>query len=131
MATSGSSQSGVLDELNSLHTALDEARSTQRKLETAAREAEDNAKSLRTANDTLSARALTLAEEHEQERQALGRKWAGEIEALKKQLESAKAAQDESDVRGQEQRIQLLDELNSLQAENADMRKQLRERARR
>jgi hypothetical protein len=94
------------------------------------------------ANDTLSAKALSLAEDAEEEKRTLSRKLGEEVDGLKKMLSEVQEEADELRMRGQSQRIQLLDEvsfrqvkpgreltrakLNSLQAEVGDLRKQLR-----
>lgn len=98
------------------------------------------------ANDILSQRALTLADEMEQEKRVAHAKLEKEIESLRKQLKASDERVDDErarqvEVRGmrsgsilmttlccseQTQRIQLLDELNSLQSEVTRLRAQLR-----
>ncbi|KAK4687380.1 hypothetical protein P7C73_g2748, partial [Tremellales sp. Uapishka_1] len=126
LATTGSSESRFLDELNELRGALDRANVAKRQLEQSTRAQAETCDRLSEANDSLSARALTLAEDAEEEKRTLQRKLEGEIEALKKKLRDAEEDVDEAHSKGQAQRIQLLDELNSLQAEVADLRRQLR-----
>jgi hypothetical protein len=63
------------------------------------------------ANATLSARALTMAEDAEQEKKALRDRLQEEIEALKIRVRESEEDADEQKMRGQSQRIQLLDEV--------------------
>ncbi|WVF65789.1 hypothetical protein IAT40_000523 [Kwoniella sp. CBS 6097] len=126
LAKSGSSESHFLDEMNSLQSSLDAANATKRTLESQLAEQKDNLTRLQEANDTLSARALDLAQVAEEERAALSSKLGSEVEELKKKLKGLEEDADEERAKSQGQRIQLLDELNSLQAEVGDLRKQLR-----
>ena len=63
------------------------------------------------ANATLSSRALTMAEDAEQEKKALRDRLQEEIEALKIRVRESEEDADEQKMRGQSQRIQLLDEV--------------------
>ncbi|WVQ93428.1 hypothetical protein IAU59_000499 [Kwoniella sp. CBS 9459] len=126
LAKSGSSESHFLDEMNSLQSSLDSANSAKRNLESQLAKQKDTFARLQEANDTLSARALDLAQVAEEEKAALSGKLGSEIEDLKKKLKGIEEDADEERAKSQGQRIQLLDELNSLQAEVGDLRKQLR-----
>lgn len=114
------------DELNSLRSALDAASASKRQLEVSAQRANETCDRLSAANDALSAKALSLAEDAEQERRNLGKKWQDDFDEMKRKLDEAQEDADDAKTRGQAQRIQLLDELNSLQAENGELRKQVR-----
>lgn len=63
------------------------------------------------ANDVLSQRALSLADDAERERAGLSKKLGDELEDVKKKLREAEEDADEERGRGQGQRIQLLDEV--------------------
>ncbi|CAD6568071.1 MAG: hypothetical protein TREMPRED_004251 [Tremellales sp. Tagirdzhanova-0007] len=126
LASSGSTESRSLEELNSLRAALDDAAFSKRNFEVQATTQAETCERLSAANDALSTRALTLADEAEREKRSLQKRLQDEIEELKKKVENAQEDADEQRTRGQAQRIQLLDELNSLQAEVGDLRKQLR-----
>jgi hypothetical protein len=54
---------------------------------------------------------LSLADDAEQERRNLSRKWQEELDQMKRALDEAQEDADESKTRGQAQRIQLLDEV--------------------
>ncbi|WWD16501.1 hypothetical protein CI109_100927 [Kwoniella shandongensis] len=124
LAKSGSSESHFLEELNSLQSALDNATATKRTLESQLLAQQETCNRLSEANDALSARALELAQVAEDEKRALQNK----VEEMKGTLKGCEDDADEERAKSQAQRIQLLDELNSLQAEVGDLRKQLRAR---
>ncbi|EIW66580.1 hypothetical protein TREMEDRAFT_12085, partial [Tremella mesenterica DSM 1558] len=126
LAKSGASESHFLEEMNNLRSSLDAANNSRRQLEIRLAEQTERADRLAEANNTLSTRALEMAEEVENERKTLTNKWQGEMERLNEEIRECHEDADEQRSRGQAQRIQLLDELNSLQAEVADLRKQLR-----
>ena len=100
------------EELNTLRAGLDTATAAKRQLELTARQANETCDRLAAANDVLSAKALSLAEDAESERRSLTKKWSEEVETLKKRLEEAQEEADEGKFRGQAQRIQLLDEVS-------------------
>jgi uncharacterized coiled-coil DUF342 family protein len=99
------------EELNSLRSALDAASASKRQLEVSAQRANETCERLTAANDALSAKALSLAEEAETERRELSKKWQEEMEEMRKRLDEAHEEIDEARNRGQAQRIQLLDEV--------------------
>lgn len=140
LAKSGSTESHFLDELNDLRTALDAASIAKKQAESQAAASAASCDRLSEVNASLSARTLSLADEFEQEKKVLRDRLQDEIESLKARLRDSEEEADEARMAGQSQRIQLLDEvgsfytclgvadrqLNSLQAEVADLRKQLR-----
>jgi hypothetical protein len=69
---------------------------------------------LEKANADLSTRALTLAEDAENQRAALAKRMQAEIQDVKRQMEEVQGEADEERTRGQTQRIQLLDEVSTL-----------------
>jgi len=95
-----------------LRSSLDAANASKRQLEISALQAKETCDRLTAANDVLSAKALTLADEAEQERRSLAKKWQEEIDSLKQKLDDAQEEVDEAKHRGQAQRIQLLDEVS-------------------
>lgn len=103
------------DELNSLRTALDAASSSKRQLETQIRKSEETVDRLQQANDILSAKTLSMAEDAENARETLQRKVQDELSEMKRKLEEAQEEADEGRTRGQAQRIQLLDEVGHSQ----------------
>ncbi|KAK8861587.1 hypothetical protein IAR55_002410 [Kwoniella newhampshirensis] len=128
LAKSGSTESHFLEELNSLQSALDGATTSKRALESQLAQQQETCNRLSEANDTLSAKALELAQAAEDEKRALQSKLQGEVDEMRVKLKECEEDADEERAKSQGQRIQLLDELNSLQAEVGDLRKQLRAR---
>ncbi|WWC68630.1 uncharacterized protein I206_102561 [Kwoniella pini CBS 10737] len=129
LAKSGSTESHFLDELNNLQSTVDNVNATKRSLENQLKDINEKLKRLEEANDMLSTKALSMAEIAENERNALSNKLNYELEETKKKLKLIEQDADEERAKSQGQRIQLLDELNSLQAEVGDLRKQLRAKA--
>jgi hypothetical protein len=74
----------------------------------------------------LSEKNLTLAEEAAQAPEKLKQQLEAQLTDVKRQLTLAEAELDEIRTNGQNQRIQLLDELNTMQKENGSLRAQLR-----
>ena len=103
--------SEIREELNSLRAALDDAAFSKRNFEVQATTQAETCERLSAANDALSTRALTLADEAEREKRSLQKRLQDEIEELKKKVENAQEDADEQRTRGQAQRIQLLDEV--------------------
>ncbi|WWC60307.1 uncharacterized protein I303_102877 [Kwoniella dejecticola CBS 10117] len=126
LAKSGSTESHFLDELNNLQSTLDNVSASKRNLETQLKDTNGKLARLEEANDVLSTKALDMAQIAEDERSALSNKLNSELEDVKKKLQMTEQDADEERAKSQGQRIQLLDELNSLQAEVGDLRKQLR-----
>lgn len=111
LAKSGSTESHFLDELNDLRSALEATSMAKKQAEAQVAHSTEACTRLTEANDSLSARALTLAEEAEQEKKALRDRLQDEIDALRIKLRESEEDADEQKMRGQSQRIQLLDEV--------------------
>jgi myosin heavy subunit len=114
------------DQVQDLQRAIDRITAQKREVEMLAAEQAETCRQLSDANNQLSAKTLTLANEA-----------ASGPEKVRKQMEAQLAecqvllqrAQDEIDMlrtSEQSQRIALLDELNSMQTENGNLRAQLR-----
>lgn len=124
------------DELRLVHNGVERLTAEKHQLEAFAAEQAETCQQLSEANDVLSARALTLAEEAANAPEMVRK----QLDECKKQLEDNKKALDDKskeleDARDeidamrsaeQGQRIALLDELNSMQTENGQLRAQLR-----
>jgi hypothetical protein len=91
---------------------LSTATAAKRTLEAALSQSRETVTRLNTTNESLSARALSLADDAERERGVMKKRLEGEIESLKKELGEAREEADEQRGRGQSQRIQLLDEVS-------------------
>ncbi|ODN97471.1 hypothetical protein L198_04038 [Cryptococcus wingfieldii CBS 7118] len=128
LAKSSQSESHFLDELNSLQSLVDTNQQAKRTLEQKLAQQMETCNRLSEANDTLSARALELAQVAEDEKRALQQKLQGELEETKRKLNRVEEDADEDRAKSTGQNIQLLDELNSLQAEVGSLRTQLRNR---
>jgi len=109
-----------------LHETIERLTAERRELEMLAAEQGEQCRQLQEANNTLSARTLTLAEEAAQAPEIVRKHLESQLAECKRALD---AAQDEIDAMRsseQSQRIALLDELNSMQTENGNLRAQLR-----
>ncbi|KAJ2917495.1 hypothetical protein MD484_g2918, partial [Candolleomyces efflorescens] len=117
------------DELRLLHDTVERATAEKHQLEAFAAEQAETCRQLGEANDALSARALTLAEEAASAPEAIKKQLdecKAQMEKTKKDLEDARDEIDAMRSAEQSQRIALLDELNSMQTENGQLRAQLR-----
>ncbi|KAF8759796.1 2OG-Fe(II) oxygenase superfamily [Rhizoctonia solani] len=124
--TMASRQTALIEELEQIQAGYEELLEIKAQLEIdAARQAEVCA-NLTEANNTLSASALSLANESSTSVVAARAKLETEAAALKKKSDELEAELDR--VRGaeQSQRIALLDELNAMQTENTNLRNQIR-----
>lgn len=135
-----------LAQLSEAREAVLETRRANQQLEKQLAAHQEHVERLGEANDILSQRALTLADEMEQEKRVAHARLEREIESLRKQLKASDERVDDERARyvasgsdsmhksltvnhhysEQTQRIQLLDELNSLQSEVTRLRAQLR-----
>lgn len=132
-------------ELTSLQDIIDRISSAKSDLEIHAAEQAETCRQLSEANNTLSARALLLAEEAKARSNAtspaLGDpsialerdrlkaeliKVQTELETLKKELKDALEELEAMRSSGQAQNVMLMEELMVTQTENADLREQLR-----
>ncbi|QRV72680.1 Up-regulated during septation protein [Ceratobasidium sp. AG-Ba] len=124
-----SRQAALLEEIEQLQAAYDEVMEIRAQLEVDAAGQAEVCAHLTEANATLSARALTLAEESANASAPVAAARAKlEAEAVELRKKSAKLEQELERVRNaeQNQRIALLDELNSMQTENTNLRNQIR-----
>lgn len=112
-SSSGSaSTAAAQNELASLQRELDQTLAENRKLGAEIATRAEAITRLNEVNDQLSARTLAMADEAESDKRALSHRHALELE-------------DERS-RFLEQRVQMLDEMNSLQAEVGQLRERLR-----
>jgi hypothetical protein len=112
LAKSGSTESHFLDELNDLRSALEATSMAKKQAEAQVQANSEARERLAEANASLSARALTMADDFEREKKALRDRLEDEIEALKIRVKESEEDADEQKMRGQSQRIQLLDEVS-------------------
>ena len=114
------------EEIQHLQATIDRLETEKRQLESLAAEQAETCVQLNEANNTLSARTLTLAEEAAKAPEMVRKQLEAQLMECKKELESAKGELDEMRSSEQSQRVVLLDELNEMQTENANLRAQLR-----
>ncbi|OAX34186.1 hypothetical protein K503DRAFT_869083 [Rhizopogon vinicolor AM-OR11-026] len=119
-------QSALMDEIRELQDAVERAVDEKREMEMHAGDQAEMCRQLTEANNALSAKTLTLAEEAATAPEMVRKQLEGQLaectEALRKAHEEIEAMRTSE----QTQRIALLDELNSMQTENGNLRAQLR-----
>lgn len=114
------------DELNLLHDTIERLTNEKRELERLAAEQAEECAQLTDANNALSARTLSLAEEAAQAPERIRKQLEAQLAEVRKDLELAQDEVEAMRTSEQSQRIALLDELNSMQTENGSLRAQLR-----
>lgn len=115
-----------IDEIDSLQHDVERLKKEKRELELQTADQAETCKNLQDANNTLSARALALAEEVATAPEAMRIKMEGQLAEVRRQLKEAQEDIDAMRNAEQSQRIALLDELNLMQSENTKLRDQLR-----
>ncbi|KAG6843723.1 hypothetical protein H0H87_009343 [Tephrocybe sp. NHM501043] len=126
--TMASKQAALMEETQELQTTLERIENEKRQLEMLAAEQAETCAQLTEANNTLSARTLTLAEEAAAAPEIVRKQLEGQLVETRAELELARDEVDAMRSSEQSQRIALLDELNSMQTENGLLRAQLRAR---
>ncbi|TDL29674.1 hypothetical protein BD410DRAFT_798205 [Rickenella mellea] len=124
--TFASGQAMLQDEVDALQETVDRILVEKRNLEKQIAEQAETNRQLSEANNTLSAKALTLAAEAAAAPEALKKQLEKDLAECKMALEKAQEELDAMRSAEQSQRVALLDELNSMQTENGNLRAQLR-----
>ncbi|KAF8897864.1 Up-regulated during septation-domain-containing protein [Infundibulicybe gibba] len=119
-------QAAMQDEILQLQHAIDRIDGEKREVERHAAEQAETCRQLTEANNMLSARTLTLAEEAASAPEMVRKQLEGQLAECKAALDAARKEIDAMRMSEQSQRIALLDELNSMQTENGSLRAQLR-----
>lgn len=114
------------DEVQEFQDAVERITSEKQEVEMLAAEQAETCRQLTEANNTLSARALTLAEEAAMAPEAVRKQLEGQLVEWRAALGKAQEEVDAMKTSEQSQRAALLDELNSVQTENEVLRAQLR-----
>lgn len=109
-----------------MHDTIERLTAEKHEIEALAAEQAETCRQLTDANNTLSARTLTLAEEAASAPEMVKKQLEAQIAELKKQLESAEAEIEDMKTAAQTQRAALFEEMNSMHEENANLRAQLR-----
>ncbi|KAG6841855.1 hypothetical protein C0991_006263 [Blastosporella zonata] len=126
--TMAAKQAALMEEAQHLQTALERIENEKREVEMLAAEQAETCAQLTEANNTLSARTLTLAEEAASAPEIVRKQLEGQLMETRSALEAAQDEVEAMRTSEQSQRIALLDELNSMQKENGLLRAQLRAR---
>ena len=114
------------DEIQHFQSTIDRLESEKRQLESLAAEQAETCAQLNEANNTLSTRALTLAEEAAKAPEMVRKQLEAHLNECKRALDVAKGEVDDMRSSEQSQKAVLLNELNEMQTENANLRAQLR-----
>ena len=115
-----------MDEIRELQDAVERAVVEKREMEMHAADQAEMCRQLTDANNALSAKMLTLAEEAAAAPEQVRRQLEGQLAECAEALRQAKEEVEAMRTSEQTQRIALLDELNSMQTENGNLRAQLR-----
>ncbi|KIJ69803.1 hypothetical protein HYDPIDRAFT_104420 [Hydnomerulius pinastri MD-312] len=119
-------QAALMNEIQDLQAAVDRAMAEKRDVEMHAADQAETCRQLTEANNALSAKTLTLAQEAASAPEMVRKQLEGQLTECKEALRQAQEEVDAMRSSEQTQRIALLDELNSMQTENANLRAQLR-----
>lgn len=114
------------NELQELEATVERVEAEKLELETLAAEQAETCAQLTDANNTLSARALALAEEAASAPEMVKRQFDAQLSETKAALKAAQEDIDAMRNAEQSQSMALLDELNSMQTENGNLKAQLR-----
>ncbi|KAI0722322.1 Up-regulated during septation-domain-containing protein [Cerioporus squamosus] len=123
-------QTALQDEVQNLQDVVDRITQEKLELETQAAEQAETCRQLTDANNSLSARVLKLAEENNSASSSdvTRKKLETELAECKSALEKAQEEIDAVRISQQTQQMALLEELNSVQTENTNLRAQLRKK---
>jgi hypothetical protein len=121
-----SKQNALMDEIRDLQDAIERAVCESREMEMHAANQAETCRQLTEANSSLSAKTLTLAEEAAVAPEKVRKQLEGQLAECTEALRKAREEIDGMRMSEQTQRIALLDELNSMQTENGNLRAQLR-----
>lgn len=116
------------DEAHYLQEQVDRITAEKLEIETQAAEQAETCRQLTDANNTLSARALTLASDAADAGDSVRKQMEVQLAECNTALERAKEEIEAMRSSQQTQQMALLEELNSMQTENASLRAQLRKK---
>ncbi|KAI0329553.1 hypothetical protein GY45DRAFT_1324842 [Cubamyces sp. BRFM 1775] len=121
-------QAALQDEVQNLQEAVERITAEKLELETQAAEQAETCAQLTDANNTLSARVLKLAEEGASASDSVRKRMEAELSECKSALSKAQEEIETMRISQQTQQMALLEELNSVQTENTNLRAQLRKK---
>ena len=118
------------EEVQQLQETIDQIMAEKLEIEAQAAEQAETCRQLTEANNTLSARMLSLAADAADAGNSAGAKQQLEAQLAECNAALAKAKEEIEAIRAsqQMQQMTLLEELNNMQTENANLREQLRKR---
>lgn len=125
-ATMAARQSALQQEVEQLQETIERITAEKHEVEMHAAEQAETCRQLTEANNTLSAKTLTLAEEAASASDAVRRQMEAQLAECRQSLQKAQDELEAVQISEQSQRAALLDELNSMQTENGNLRAQLR-----
>lgn len=114
------------DELQRLQDTIEQISAEKREVETQAAEQAETCAQLTDANNKLSARALTLADDAASAQESVRKQMEVQLVELNTSLARAKAEVESMRESQQSQQMAMMEELNSVQTENDSLRAQLR-----
>ncbi len=114
------------DEIQHLQDAIDRITAEKLEVETHAAEQAETCAQLTDANNNLSARALTLADDAASAQDSVRKQMEVQLAEVNASLAKAKAEVESMRESQQTQQMALMEELNSVQTENDSLRAQLR-----
>lgn len=109
-----------------MQETVEQLQAEKQELETQAAAQAETCAQLTEANATLSARALTMANEAASNTDGVRRQLEKQLSECKAALAKVKDELESTQVSQQTQQMALLEELNSVQTENTNLRNQLR-----
>ncbi|KZT24552.1 hypothetical protein NEOLEDRAFT_1134960 [Neolentinus lepideus HHB14362 ss-1] len=124
--TMAARQTALQQEVDRLQETIERITAEKHEVEMHAAEQAETCRQLTQANNALSAQTLTLAEEAASASEGVRRQTEAQLVELKTSLQKAEDELEAFRISEQSQRAALLDELNSMQTENGNLRAQLR-----
>ncbi|THH33529.1 hypothetical protein EUX98_g696 [Antrodiella citrinella] len=121
-----SKQTALQDEVHYLQDTVDRLSAEKMEIETQAAHQAETCAQLTDANNTLSARALTLAQDAASSTDHIRRQLEGQLAEANASLQKAKAEIESVRQAQQTTQMAMMEELNSIQTENDNLRGQLR-----
>ncbi|TFK55653.1 hypothetical protein OE88DRAFT_1722704 [Heliocybe sulcata] len=125
-STTSARQTALQQEVEQLQETVERITAQKAEVEMHAAEQAETCRQLTQANNALSAQTLTLADEAASASEGVRRQMEAQMAELKASLQKAEDQLEAVQISEQSQRAALLDELNSMQTENGNLRAQLR-----
>lgn len=117
-----------MDEVAQLQEIVDQLEAEKREVERQFTEQAETCRQLTTANASLSAQSLSLADEFTSATNAVRKQMENQLALVESKLTQANEEIEAMQMSEQTQRVALLEELNAAQTENETLRAQLRKK---